>query len=66
VVAIGGGHGTLTEIALALRLGRPVAAIRSWEVRPSGATGMDPGIHVASTAPDAVDWLFARIGTPTS
>lgn len=32
VVAIGGGHGTLSEIALALKLGRPVVGLGTWEV----------------------------------
>jgi uncharacterized protein (TIGR00725 family) len=32
VIAIGGGYGTLSEIALALRIGRPVIALGSWEL----------------------------------
>jgi uncharacterized protein (TIGR00725 family) len=32
VVAIGGGHGTLSEIAVALKLGRPLVALESWEI----------------------------------
>jgi uncharacterized protein (TIGR00725 family) len=32
VVAVGGGHGTLSEIALALKLGRPVVGLGTWEV----------------------------------
>ena len=32
LVAIGGGHGTLSEVALALKLGRPVIGIGTWEV----------------------------------
>jgi uncharacterized protein (TIGR00725 family) len=31
VIAIGGGHGTLSEIALALRTGVPVLGIGTWE-----------------------------------
>ena len=31
VIAIGGGFGTLSEIALALRLGKPVVGLRTWE-----------------------------------
>lgn len=37
VIAIGGGHGTLSEIALALRNGRPVIALRTWTVARQGA-----------------------------
>lgn len=32
VIAIGGSYGTLTEIALALKLGTPVIGINTWEV----------------------------------
>jgi uncharacterized protein (TIGR00725 family) len=32
VVAVGGGHGTLSEVALALKLGRPVVGLGTWEV----------------------------------
>jgi uncharacterized protein (TIGR00725 family) len=33
VIAIGGGWGTLSEIAVAHRLGRPVIALDSWSVK---------------------------------
>ncbi|HZB97393.1 MAG TPA: hypothetical protein VE219_02220, partial [Candidatus Sulfotelmatobacter sp.] len=55
-----GGPGALTDIALALRLGRPGAAIRSWEVRPGADAEPDSRIHVAPTADDAVDWVFSE------
>jgi hypothetical protein len=32
VVAVGGGHGTLSEIALALKAGKRVVGLRSWEI----------------------------------
>ena len=32
VVAIGGGYGTLSEIALALRCGKPVIGLGTWDV----------------------------------
>lgn len=35
VVAIGGGWGTLSEIALARKTGRPVVLLDSWEMRPA-------------------------------
>jgi uncharacterized protein (TIGR00725 family) len=38
VVAVGGGYGTLSEIALALKLGRPVVGLSTWDLtRPDGA-----------------------------
>ena len=32
LVAVGGGHGTLSEVALALKLGRPVVGLGTWAV----------------------------------
>jgi uncharacterized protein (TIGR00725 family) len=45
VVAVGGGHGTLSEIALALKLGRPVVGLGTWEVH---------GVDHVSTPADAI------------
>lgn len=36
VVAIGGGHGTLSEIGFALRAGLPVVGLRTWELSIGG------------------------------
>jgi len=33
LVAIGGGHGTLSEVAFALRTGRPVIGLGTWDVQ---------------------------------
>ena len=32
LVAVGGGFGTLSEIALALKLGRPVVGVGTWDI----------------------------------
>jgi predicted Rossmann-fold nucleotide-binding protein len=32
VIAVGGGHGTLSEVALALKAGVPVIGLGTWEV----------------------------------
>jgi uncharacterized protein (TIGR00725 family) len=45
VIAIGEGWGTLSEIAVARRLGRPVIALDSWSVK---------GLESVDTAADAV------------
>jgi uncharacterized protein (TIGR00725 family) len=37
VVAIGGGWGTLSELAFALRAGTPVVGVGTWELRRGGA-----------------------------
>jgi len=36
VVAVGGEYGTLSEIAFALRLGKPVVGISTWELAKGG------------------------------
>jgi hypothetical protein len=50
LVAIGGGYGTLSEIATAMRLGVPVVGILTWQVQ-----GRDPDLVMrAATAEEAV------------
>jgi hypothetical protein len=58
VVAVGGGWGTLSEIALALKQGVPVVLLRSWRLaRPDGAA--EPLLHEAETAAGAADLALA-------
>jgi uncharacterized protein (TIGR00725 family) len=45
LIAVGGGHGTLSEIALALKTGRPVFGLESWDI---------PGVVGMATPEDAV------------
>jgi uncharacterized protein (TIGR00725 family) len=45
VVAIGGGHGTLSEIAFALKMQRPVIGLYTWDI---------PGVEPVTSAADAV------------
>ncbi|NLO77256.1 MAG: TIGR00725 family protein [Methanomicrobiales archaeon] len=45
VIAVGGSYGTLSEIAMALKLGRPVFGIRTWEI---------PGVVPCNSAEEAV------------
>ncbi len=55
MIAIGGEWGTLSEIALALKLGKPVVGLRTWDLTsalPHAAPS--PGIQVASSAAEAV------------
>jgi uncharacterized protein (TIGR00725 family) len=33
IVAVGGGYGTLSEIAIALKLGKPLFTIGSWDIK---------------------------------
>ena len=55
VIAIGGEWGTLAEIGFARRLGKRVAALRSWTVSGSGDMEGGPGIEVASDPAAAVE-----------
>ncbi|MGE5443410.1 MAG: TIGR00725 family protein [Ignavibacteriales bacterium] len=51
VIAIGGSYGTLTEIALALKLGTPVIGINTWEVSSD--------IKKVANPKEAVDLAFS-------
>jgi uncharacterized protein (TIGR00725 family) len=46
VIAVAGGYGTLSEIGFALRIGRPVIGLDTWDVE---------GVEVASDPVDAVE-----------
>ncbi|MCS6949151.1 MAG: TIGR00725 family protein [bacterium] len=57
IIAIAGGYGTLSEIALALKVGKPVVLLRSWELP---ARGHAPLFH-AQTPEQAVDIAFQQV-----
>lgn len=50
LIAIGGGHGTLSEVALALKAGTPVITLDSWDIE---------GVLRADSAPAAVERALA-------
>ncbi len=53
VVAVGGEHGTLSELALALKFGRPVVALGSWRLtRPDGS--LEEALVEAASPAEAV------------
>ncbi len=52
VVAVGGRHGTLSEIGLALRMGRQVVTLASWRLDSDQRLG-GPRIHRAKDPRDA-------------
>lgn len=62
VVGLGGGLGTLSEIALALRNRRPAVGIRTWRFDRDGRT--EPELPTAANPHDALEWLFAHMGRP--
>ena len=48
VVAVGGGYGTLSEVGLALKVGRPVVSLGGWELRDHGVFAGSPAGAVGS------------------
>jgi uncharacterized protein (TIGR00725 family) len=50
VIAVGGGVGTLSEIALALKLGKPLAGIRSWQAQVDGSDADIPDVALPREA----------------
>jgi uncharacterized protein (TIGR00725 family) len=58
VIAVSGGYGTLSEIGLALKMGRPVVGLGTWELRQQGRP-VD-GVHQAGTPEQAVEQALAK------
>jgi uncharacterized protein (TIGR00725 family) len=52
VIAVGGSWGTLSELALAMRTGKPVVSVRGWRV--TDHDGSEQPIDRAQTAAEAV------------
>jgi uncharacterized protein (TIGR00725 family) len=50
VIAVGGGVGTLSEIGLALKMGRPVIGLRTWEVSPPAENAVEIAIERVESA----------------
>ncbi len=54
VVAVGGEYGTLSEVGLALKVGRPVVSLGSWD--------LGDHVTVAGTPTEAVGAAFGLLG----
>ncbi len=54
VIAVGGEYGTLSEIGLALKVGRPVVVLKSWDLEEHAG--------VASSPEEAVEAAFGLLG----
>jgi uncharacterized protein (TIGR00725 family) len=52
LIAIGGEYGTLSEIAFALQMGKPVVGIKTWDIK---------GIVIAKNAIDATNRVFETL-----
>jgi uncharacterized protein (TIGR00725 family) len=61
MIAVGGGYGTLAEIAFALKAGTPVVGLGTWELARGGER--DAGIELASTPEEAAARALARADT---
>ncbi len=68
LIAVGGGWGTLSEIALGLRLGRPIVLLGGWadllsseEIR-ARLGNLEGAIVSAETPEDAVEAAIAALG----
>ncbi len=62
IIAVGGRYGTLSEIAMALKLGTPVVGLRTWELSRAGQR-VD-AFPVCETAGEAVALAFQLVGQP--
>lgn len=60
LVAIGGGFGTLSEIGHALRAGKPLVGIGTWEVSRGGAAVPIPGLDSPQEAWARLTAMLAR------
>jgi hypothetical protein len=59
VIAVSGGYGTLSEIGLALKMGKPVVGLETWELYQGGrAVG---AVRTAHTPAEAVDLALALL-----
>ncbi|MCB9778508.1 MAG: TIGR00725 family protein [Alphaproteobacteria bacterium] len=66
VVAVGGGAGTLSEIGLAAKLGRPVVLVAAAGGVAARAGALLPGLHTAEDAAQACALLDALLDGPLS
>jgi uncharacterized protein (TIGR00725 family) len=69
IIAVGGGFGTLSEVALALKMGKTVVHVGSWELDPERTSRFTiPGARYleASNAQEAVDLATSSVNRPRS
>ncbi|MFH1538472.1 MAG: TIGR00725 family protein, partial [bacterium] len=60
IIALEGGYGTLSEIAIALKAGKPVVSLGSWALDKIGCDS--PLFHTASTPEEAVELAVRLAG----
>lgn len=59
VIAVGGSYGTLAEIGLAAKIGRPVVILSGWRLRNDEGT---EGVRYATSAPEALALVEEALG----
>ena len=59
IIAVSGGYGTLSEIALGMKMGKPVIGLETWEL---GGRGGEIRIVPALTPKEAVE-LAVKLGS---
>lgn len=62
VIAIGGGFGTLSEIALALKLGKPVVTLGGWALDPARVARLGQGGAALLPATDPAEAVRLALG----
>jgi uncharacterized protein (TIGR00725 family) len=60
VIAVGGGYGTLAEIGLAAKIGRPVVILGGWRLQNDEGTD---GVWYAASAGEAMALLREALGS---
>lgn len=60
LIAIGGEYGTLTEIGFALKLGKPLIGLQTWQLPRPDQLG--PALPTADTPAAAVAWVREHLG----
>ena len=66
IIAVGGGYGTLSEISMALKMGKKVIGLRTWKAED--CQGELAGIHVVESPVEAISAVnsFFSIARPGS
>jgi len=64
VIAIAGEYGTLSEIGHALKMGKPVVGLQTWQIARHGQ--LDRGVRDVSTPEQAVELALHLAGAPTA
>lgn len=64
LIAIGGGYGTLSEIALARKMGKPVVGLKTWEANNGNGKSLE--LIPVSTPEHAVSTVVKLLNHPPS